>query len=183
MEYRGVDHIEPGWRMMDQFFFDMTAPALELDSLTTSHPISVDVTDPKEIEAIFDAISYKKGAAIIHMLEDTVGEQTIRAGLTRYLKKHEFGNAVTDDLWAAISEEWDLKDSSSRGHNFTVKEMMDTWTLQMGYPLVTFERVEGAAGGKRYKIRQERFYKAMKVSFFFKRKRTFKQCFILAVER
>ena len=46
--------------MMDEFFFDMIAPALGLDSLSTSHPISVDVKDPKEIEAIFDTISYKK---------------------------------------------------------------------------------------------------------------------------
>ncbi len=60
MEYRGVDHVQPDWRMMDQFFFDMIAPALKLDSLTTSHPISVEVHDPKEIEAIFDPISYKK---------------------------------------------------------------------------------------------------------------------------
>jgi aminopeptidase N len=78
--------------MMDQFFLDMVAPALELDSLTTSHPISVEVHDPKEIEAIFDTISYKKGASIIHMLERLVGEQTIRSGLSRYLKRHEFGN-------------------------------------------------------------------------------------------
>ena len=45
-----------------------------------SHPVSVDVGDPKEIEAIFDAISYKKGAAIIHMLEDMVGEDVLRLG-------------------------------------------------------------------------------------------------------
>ena len=66
MEYRGVEHIRPDWRMMDQFFFDMIAPALDLDSLTTSHPISVDVKDPKEIEAIFDKISYKKVHSIVH---------------------------------------------------------------------------------------------------------------------
>ena len=48
--------------MMDQFFYDQIAPALGLDSLTTSHPISVDVKDPKEIEAIFDTISYKKAS-------------------------------------------------------------------------------------------------------------------------
>ena len=66
MEYRGVEHIRPDWRMMDQFFFDMIAPALDLDSLTTSHPISVDVKDPKEIEAIFDKISYKKANTTIH---------------------------------------------------------------------------------------------------------------------
>ena len=64
MEYRGVEHIRPDWRMMDQFFFDMIAPALDLDSLTTSHPISVDVDDPKEIEAIFDKISYKKASML-----------------------------------------------------------------------------------------------------------------------
>ena len=64
MEYRGVEHIRPDWRMMDQFFFDMIAPALDLDSLTTSHPISVDVDDPKEIEAIFDKISYKKASIL-----------------------------------------------------------------------------------------------------------------------
>ena len=57
---RGVDHIKPKWRMMDQFFHNVISPGLALDSLTTSHPISVDVKDPKEIEAIFDTISYKK---------------------------------------------------------------------------------------------------------------------------
>ena len=166
-----MDHIKPEWKMMDQFFFDMIAPALGLDSLTTSHPISVDVKDPKEIEAIFDAISYKKGAAIIHMLEDTVGEKTIRDGLTHYLRKHKFDNAVTNDLWSAISDMWELEVAASHGNrksdsasynevNFTVQELMDTWTLQMGYPLVTFEQQNDT---NIYVIRQERFLKAMNV--------------------
>jgi len=121
--FRGVDHIEPEWKMMDQFFHDMIAPALELDSLTTSHPISVEVNDPKvqkrpncdqswqrilqEIEAIFDTISYKKGASIIHMLEDTVGESALKKGLSDYLKEHAYANAMTKDLWKAISKAWD----------------------------------------------------------------------------
>ncbi|XP_059093631.1 endoplasmic reticulum aminopeptidase 1-like isoform X1 [Tigriopus californicus] len=156
MEYLGVDHIHPEWRMMDQFFLDMVAPALALDSLTTSHPISVDVKDPKEIEAIFDTISYKKGAAIIHMLEDLVGEKTIRDGLTHYLKEHKFDNAETNDLWDAISRSWD-----SGKYDFTVKEMMDTWTLQMGYPLITFDQQNDT---NIYTIRQERFLKSMNVN-------------------
>ena len=60
MEYQAVDHIQPTWKITDQFLVDVVAPALELDSLTTSHPVSVDVTDPNEIKAIFDTISYKK---------------------------------------------------------------------------------------------------------------------------
>ena len=108
---------------------------MELDSLTTSHPISVEVKDPKEIEAIFDSISYKKGAAIIHMLENIVGEQTIRKGLSRYLNRHKLANAVTNDLWTAISDAWD----SNKKYNFTVQDLMDGWTLQMGYPLIVFD--------------------------------------------
>ena len=159
MEYIGVDHLRPEWRMMDQFFLDIVAPALDLDSLTTSHPISVEVKDPKEIEAIFDTISYKKGASIIHMLERVVGEQTIRSGLSRYLKRHEFSNAVTNDLWTAISDAW----SSNKRYNFTVQELMDGWTLQMGYPLIVFDQQNDT---NIYTIRQERYFQAISVRQF-----------------
>ena len=36
----------------------------KLDSLASSHPVSMPVQDPKEIEAIFDTISYKKVVVI-----------------------------------------------------------------------------------------------------------------------
>ena len=43
----------------------------QLDSLASSHPVSMPVQDPKEIEAIFDTISYKKVCIIIlHHLYD-----------------------------------------------------------------------------------------------------------------
>ncbi len=157
MEYIGVDHIQPDWHMMDQFFLDIVSPALELDALTTSHPIQVEVKDPKEIESIFDTISYKKGASIIHMLERLVGEQTIRSGLSRYLKRHEFSNAVTNDLWVAISDAW-----NNKKYNFTVQELMDGWTQQMGYPLIVFDQENDT---NIYTIRQERYYQAISVSF------------------
>lgn len=60
LEYLGVDHVMPGWSMMDQFILDKTQQGLHLDALSTSHPISVTVYDPVEIEAIFDSISYSK---------------------------------------------------------------------------------------------------------------------------
>ena len=56
------------------------------------------------------------------MLEKMVGRDTIRAGLTNYLKKHRFGNAVTGDLWQSISEAW-----NGTQRNFSIPEMMDTW--------------------------------------------------------
>lgn len=60
LEYVGVDYVNPGWNMMDQFILDKTQHGLRYDALSSSHPISVTVHDPVEIEAIFDSISYSK---------------------------------------------------------------------------------------------------------------------------
>lgn len=77
-------------------------------------------------------------------------------GLTNYLKKHKFGNAVTGDLWQAISEAW-----NGTHRNFSIPEMMDTWTLQMGYPIIIFDQQNAT---NIYTIRQERFLKSLNVS-------------------
>ena len=147
MEYKGVAHIRPDWDMMEQFWSAKLYPALHLDSLSTSHPVSVTVRDPKEIEAIFDTISYKKGSSIIHMLESYIGEEDLRDGLAGYLNKYKYRNAVTMDLWKSLTK------ANKMGVN--VEKMMNTWTLQMGYPLITFSRREGNSGG--WCIKQTRF--------------------------
>ena len=78
--------------------------ALALDSLASSHPVSVTVNDPSEINGIFDTISYKKGSAIIQMLEAHIGTEQLRHGLTKYFNDHKFSNAVTADLWRALGD-------------------------------------------------------------------------------
>jgi len=132
MEYKGVSYTQPAWHMMEQFWAKVMIPALQLDSLASSHPVSTPVKDPKEIEAIFDTISYKKGSSIIHMLENYLGENVLQAGLKEYLNKHKFGNAVTKDLWKALTK--------ATNNKVDVEAMMNTWTLQMGYPLITFSK-------------------------------------------
>ncbi|XP_054009869.1 endoplasmic reticulum aminopeptidase 1-like isoform X2 [Hylaeus anthracinus] len=131
-EYKGVNHISPEWSMMGQFILDKTQPALHLDALTTSHPISVSVKDPNEIEAIFDEISYSKGASILNMLEGFLCEDVLKSGLNEYLNIHAYRNADTNDLWAVFTKH--------ANHTFDVKAIMDTWTQQMGFPLITITR-------------------------------------------
>jgi aminopeptidase N len=58
-----------------------------------------------EIDQIFDHISYLKGSGTIRMLSHYLGVETFLNGAANYLKKHAYGNATTDDLWAALSEE------------------------------------------------------------------------------
>jgi len=95
--------------------------ALELDCLKNSHPIEVPVGHPREIDEIFDDISYSKGAAIIRMLHRYIGDADFRKGMTTYLTRHQYKNTFTEDLWRALEE------SSGK----PVGQVMGTWTKQM----------------------------------------------------
>ncbi|XP_067138103.1 endoplasmic reticulum aminopeptidase 1-like [Centruroides vittatus] len=145
-EYLGTDSIRPEWNMMDQFVITVQK-ALDLDSLRSSHPIMVDVNDPIEIEAIFDAISYQKGASIIYMLEKFLGMKILQKGLSHYLNKYRFRNARTKDLWDSFTE------VTGEMSNINVSIIMDTWTRQMGFPLVMVSRSKN-----KITVSQARFY-------------------------
>ncbi|XP_077996935.1 endoplasmic reticulum aminopeptidase 2-like [Glandiceps talaboti] len=147
VEYIGVDFIKPEWQMMDQFLYLTLQRALALDALSTSHPILVPVYNPDEINELFDSISYDKGASIIRMLEEFLTRDVFMKGITDYLQTHEYGNAETDDLWEALT-----KADKENGGSTNVKEIMDTWTLQMGYPFVTLAR-----DGNKVTATQQRF--------------------------
>lgn len=56
----GASYVEPGWNMTNQFIIGKLQVALNEDQSSYSHPISVDVKDPEEIDNLFDAISYRK---------------------------------------------------------------------------------------------------------------------------
>ncbi|XP_065566563.1 glutamyl aminopeptidase-like isoform X2 [Artemia franciscana] len=147
LEYKAVNSIIGNWRMMDQFILEKTQTALALDELSTSHPVSVSVDDPSEIESIFDAISYNKGASILYMLEGVLGEEIFKQGLTNYLETNKYLNTVSDNFWECLSIA--ARNSSNDVH---VKTIMDTWTQQMGFPLIYISRDE-----KIVHVKQEMF--------------------------
>ncbi|KAL9985905.1 hypothetical protein ACROYT_G008358 [Oculina patagonica] len=145
MENLGSSFVERDWNMTDQFIVDILQVALSEDQSSYSHPISVDVKDPKDIDNIFDAISYEKGASVIRMLKSFIGSDHFTAGLRSYLQKYAYANAQTHELWESMSE--------VSGVN--VKEVMETWTLQMGLPVVTITRLDqetATADQKRFLI-------------------------------
>ncbi|KAM9477702.1 glutamyl aminopeptidase [Clarias gariepinus] len=126
-EYVGVEQAEPSWGMRDIMLIDDVFPVLVDDALLTSHPIIVDVSTPSEITSVFDAISYSKGASILRMLEDWMGREKFRDGCRNYLKAFTFHNAKTSDFWNAQSEVFGI----------SIANVMDTWTKQMGYPVLS----------------------------------------------
>ncbi|KAM5193552.1 glutamyl aminopeptidase [Mantella aurantiaca] len=125
-EYSGVNSAESSWNMLDQIIIDDLLPVMRDDALLSSHPIIVNVSTPAEITSVFDAISYNKGASILRMLEDWITPENFQVGCQNYLKNYHFKNAKTDDFW----------DSLAQASGKPVKEVMDTWTRQMGYPVL-----------------------------------------------
>jgi puromycin-sensitive aminopeptidase len=92
---------------------------------------------------MFDVLTYEKGASVLRMIEQYLGPEVFRAGVRSYLHEHEFANAETGDLWAALGE--------ASGQD--VPQVLNAWVFRPGYPLVC-ARLED---GNRLVLRQQRF--------------------------
>ncbi|XP_075230709.1 aminopeptidase N-like [Lycorma delicatula] len=154
----GVHHVFPEWNSLNSVAVDNMLVVFSLDSLKSSHPVSVTIGNPNEIAQIFDTISYKKGSYLLRMMNLFLGEDVFRSGVTTYLIAHKYSNAEQNDLWASLTGA--AHKSGTLDQHMTVKEIMDTWTLQTGYPVVTVTRDYGKGSAK---IEQSR-YLAVKLS-------------------
>jgi aminopeptidase N len=112
------------------------------------------VNVPDEINEIFDTISYQKGGSVIRMMANFLQIQTFNRGITNYLHSNAYGNANQDTLWEYLTDAAIMDGTIVEG--LTVKDIMDTWTLQMGYPVVSVERNYAGAAGE-VQFHQERF--------------------------
>ncbi|KAJ3098970.1 Aminopeptidase 2 mitochondrial [Physocladia obscura] len=124
-----TNELFPEWHVWTSFVGGEMGHALSLDSLRSSHPIDVDVKNAKEVPEIFDAISYSKGATVIRMLNDFLGQEVFMNGVRSYLQEFKFKNTITSDLWKHLSLSSGT-DVATLAHN---------WTKETGFPLVTVE--------------------------------------------
>ncbi|CAF4195371.1 unnamed protein product, partial [Rotaria sp. Silwood2] len=147
IEYLAVDKFYPEFDIWTQFVADTFARFLIHDALKSSHPIEVPIEHPAEIDGIFDAISYSKGSSVIRMLHDYIGDDAFRKGLHNYLTEYSYKNTVTVNLWSHLSQ----------ASNKPVNEVMSSWTLQMGYPLVTVIEEKQPNNTRILKLKQQRF--------------------------
>ena len=144
MENTCTNALFPQYDIWTQFVANTLIAALELDALKNSHPIEVDVGHPSEVDEIFDDISYNKGASVIRMLHNYIGNEAFRQGMKGYLTKFSYKNTLTADLWTSLEE------ASGK----PVGKIMSTWTGQMGFPVI---KVEHAAESKSLTLTQEKF--------------------------
>jgi puromycin-sensitive aminopeptidase len=132
MEMLAVDDWKPEWKRWDSFGVSRAA-AFSVDGLHSTRPIEYPVQAPKDADAMFDVLTYEKGASVLRMLEQHIGPTVFRDGVRDYLRAHAYGNADTNDLWVSLG----------KIAKQPVPELMNGWIFQPGYPLITAELREG----------------------------------------
>jgi puromycin-sensitive aminopeptidase len=133
MEMLAVDAWKPEWKRWDSFGVSRAA-AFSIDGLHSTRPIEYPVQAPKDADAMFDVLTYEKGASVLRMLEQHIGPNVFRDGVRDYLRAHAYGNADTNDLWVSLG----------KIAKQPVPDLMNGWIFQPGYPLITAELQEGA---------------------------------------
>jgi puromycin-sensitive aminopeptidase len=141
MELLAVDAWKPEWKRWVTFGVSRAA-AMGVDGLEATRPIEFEVRNPHDCVAMFDLLTYEKGASVLRMLEQHLGADVFRAGVRLYLERHRYANAETTDLWKALGD----------AARLPIPAVMDGWIFKPGYPLVTVE-----PDGAGLKLSQRRF--------------------------
>ncbi|MEW9572400.1 M1 family metallopeptidase [Rhodanobacter sp. Si-c] len=122
--------------------------AMANDSLVSARKIRQPITGNGDIETAFDGITYQKGASVIGMFENYVGEQTFQKGMRAYIQAHKFGNADADDLVGAIA--------TAAGKGDAFKHAFKSFLDQSGVPYVQ-TKLEHKNGQTVLELKQSRY--------------------------
>ena len=151
MATKVTDKLQPSWEMLLTRVGGRER-AMALDALATTHPVVQKIHTVDEVNQAFDDITYEKGEAVITMLEGYAGEDVWRSGIRSYMKRHAYGNTVTDDLWQAV-EGAGAKGLVGIAHDFT---------SQPGIPLVKVESAQCKGGSTLLALSQGEFSRDQK---------------------
>ncbi len=143
MEHVAPAALHPEWQQWESYAIQDIPLITSRDSYKDIQPVSIEVSDPDLISTIFDpAIVYAKGARLLKMMIEYIGEETFLKGLKLYFETHAYGSTVRNDLWQALSE--------ASGKD--IDALMTPWLIQSGLPVVHVKQT-----GKTINVHQERF--------------------------
>ncbi len=143
MENIAPDKLHPDWQQWEDFATGRVLSCSHRDIYKDVQSVGVKVSHPDEIMTLFDpAIVYAKGARLLNMLLEYIGEDNFRNGLKNYFQKHSYGNTSRNDLWQALSE--------TSGQD--IDSFMTPWIEQSGQPLLRVKR-----NGNKLHLSQKRF--------------------------
>ncbi len=127
VEHKVVERRFPELKSEQDFLSIWTRWGFLLDSVPSSHPIVVEVNDPKDVGQAIDRLTYGKGASVLRMIEGYLGSDRFEAGVADYLHRHAGGNASSGDLWEALD----------RSSGEPITRILRPWIERPGHPVVS----------------------------------------------
>ncbi|XP_034661661.1 membrane alanyl aminopeptidase isoform X1 [Drosophila subobscura] len=149
-QYFGTAFVENEWELEKQFVVDQIQSVMAMDSLNATNPLSDENTyTPAHLSRMFNSISYNKGATFIRMIEHLMGPESFQKSLQEYLKQYSYQSARPEYLLKSWQQNW-----SEGRFNASSQLIFDSFTTQVGYPLVTANM---ATDGQSVSFTQKRF--------------------------
>ncbi|KAJ0056264.1 hypothetical protein NL108_004542, partial [Boleophthalmus pectinirostris] len=150
VEYLGADYVQPTWNIKDHIILYDMHRVFGVDALASSHPLSCtedEVSTPAQISEMFSTISYSK-VLFLDFLFYTKSTTVSLLSSQSYLNTFAFENTVYTDLWDHLQQAVDR--TPGLDIPYTVHEIMNRWTLQMGFPVVTIDTRTGRITQKHF---------------------------------
>ncbi|PHR72913.1 MAG: peptidase M1 [Lutibacter sp.] len=129
-EYLWYEH-EYGKDFADDYLLDSNKKYFRGDKNEKKHLIRFKYDSPDEM---FDAVSYEKGGAVLHMLRNYLGDGAFFAGLKKYLVDNKFGTGEAHQLRLA------LESVSGKDLNW----FFNQWFFGKGHPKIKVIQQLGA---------------------------------------
>ncbi|KAL6262279.1 hypothetical protein P5V15_007374 [Pogonomyrmex californicus] len=146
------------WRLMEQFVVKNTqASSFVVDASIKTRALSpkISAQTPTQIQGLFDDIAYKKGASILHMMQEFLSKDVFKKGLNTYLRDYANNSVEPKNLFTSIEKSDEgkkLKDYLPE--NVDLTKVMNNWIYEPGYPVINVKRNNTGV----LNITQERFF-------------------------
>ena len=85
-------------------FYRAKQGAYRTDDSITTHPIEVPVATTQNAFDNIDAITYTKGASVLHQLRKRIGDEAFQRGVHDYISRFSYANATLDDFIGALAK-------------------------------------------------------------------------------
>jgi aminopeptidase N len=143
MQTYSADDLHPEWKT------GLRALAIfeggkQADAIPSTHPVIQTILTADQASQAFDQITYDKGAAVITMINATVGREAFEKGVQAYMRAHAYGNTEDSDLWREIQKAAG-KPILDIEHDVTRQEGVPLIKAQFGKDAVTLSEGRFAA--------------------------------------
>lgn len=141
--YLTLDALQPDWECSQRLIAKDLARFYRQDGINATIAISQEVQGSASILKQFSEYVYQKGSLTVRMLHKLLGDDVFWAGIRNYLQRHAYESVSQSDLWDDMQQAADVQDALPVDN--PLASIMDSWTLQKGYPLVRVHRDYEAA--------------------------------------